>query len=68
MKADDQQRSHLRADTRHQQFKIDKSRTFIFENGWGVNSMWVENILQADSWVPTCVSTSKSILHLLINF
>ena len=54
-KADDQWRSHLRTDTEDQQYKVNKTWTWIFNNGQGVNSKWVEDLLQADSWIPTLV-------------
>ena len=54
-KSDDQQRSHLCTDTEDWQYKFNKTRTWIFNNGRGVNSKWVEDLLQADSWIPTHV-------------
>ena len=54
-KADDQQRSHLCTDTEDWQYKVNKTWTWILNNGWGVNSKWVEDLLQADSWIPTHV-------------
>lgn len=54
-KVDDQRRSHLRTDTEHRQHQVNKTRSWIFDKGRGVNSTWVEDLLQADSWVPTRV-------------
>jgi hypothetical protein len=54
-KADDQRRDHLRTDTERRRSKVEKSRTYIFENGRGVNSTWVNDLLQEDSWIPTQV-------------
>jgi hypothetical protein len=55
-KADDQRRAHVRTDTERRQSKVEQSRKFIFENGRGVNSTSVNNLLQEDSWIPTRVS------------
>ena len=54
-KADDQRRSHLHTDTEDRQYKVNKTWTWIFNNRRGVNSKWVEDLLQSDSWIPTCV-------------
>src|SRR5271169_1397193 len=53
---DDQRRAHIRVDTDQRQDKVDTSRKWIFENGRGVNSQPVNNIIQEDSYVPTRVS------------
>src|SRR5260221_2403151 len=60
-KVDDQQRAHLRTHTEHRQHKIDKSRTYMDDNGRGVNSTWLEDLLQADSFIPTRVSASETL-------
>ena len=54
-KVDDQRRSHLCTDTEQRQHKVNQTQTWIFNNGRGINSTWVENLLQADSWIPTRV-------------
>ena len=63
-KADEQRRSHLRTDTEHRQHGVNKTRTWIFDKGRGVNSTWVEDLLQPDSWVPTRVRAFISLLFL----
>ena len=67
-KADDQRRSHIRTDTEHRQNKVNKTRTWIFDQGRGVNSTWVEDLLQADSWIPTHVWAFLSLRFLFIDF
>lgn len=61
-KVDDQRRTHLRTDTEHRQHQVNKTRTWIFNKGRGVTSTWVEDLLQADSWVPTRVRAFISLL------
>jgi Plavaka transposase len=54
---DDQRRAHIRVDTGQRQDKVNASRRWIFENGRGVNSQAINDILQEDSYVPTRVSS-----------
>ena len=61
-KADNQRRGHLRTDTEQRQSKVNQSRTWIFENGRGVNSTWVNDLLQEDSWIPTRVGIHLNLL------
>jgi len=55
-RVDDQRRSHSRVDTQSRQRKVESTRKYIFEQGRGVNSMAVNDILQEDSYIPTRVS------------
>jgi hypothetical protein len=64
-KVDDQRRDHVRTDTERRQSKVEKSRQYIFENGRGVNSTWVNDLLQEDSWIPTRVGT-QGLLNMLL--
>jgi hypothetical protein len=65
-KADDQRRDHVRMDTERRQSKVEKSRTYIFENSRGVNSTWVNDLLQEDSWIPTRVGRFFKYFILLV--
>jgi len=56
-KVDDQRRANLRIDTERRQSKVENSRTWIFDSGRGINSTWVNNLLQEDSWTPTRVGS-----------
>ena len=55
---DDQWCTHIRTDTDQQQDKVNTSWKLIFEKGWGINSQWVNSILQDDCYIPTWVSYS----------
>lgn len=65
-KIDDQRRKQLRTDTEQRQSKVDQSRKWIFEDGKGINSTWVNNLLQEGSWIPNHVSLN-ALLVLFIN-
>src|SRR6266498_1543035 len=54
-RVDDQRRSHSHVDTQSRQRKVESTRKYIFEQGRGVNSMAVNDILQEDSYIPTRV-------------
>jgi hypothetical protein len=60
-RVDDQRRSHFRVDTQPRQRNVETTRKFIFEQGRGVNSTYVNNILQEDSYTPTRVSPTWSL-------
>lgn len=67
-KADDQRRGHLCTDNERRQRKVDRSRSYIFENGRSINSTYVDNLLQEESWIPTRVKIillCLSLTHLL---
>jgi hypothetical protein len=60
-RVDDQRRSHFRVDTQPRQRKVETSRKYIFEQGRGVNSKYVNDVLQEDSYTPTRVSPTWSL-------
>ena len=67
-KVDDQRCDHLRTDTEQRQSKVEKSRTWIFDSGRGVNSTWVNNLLQEDSWMSTQVGIPLKLVVCLLNW
>ena len=53
---DDQWCVHIRVDTNWWQDRVNTAQKWIFEKGRGVNSQWVNDILQDDCYIPTQVS------------
>lgn len=62
-RVDDQRRSHSRVDTPSRQRKVETTQKCIFEQGRGVNSKAVNDILQEDSYTPTRVSLIGHYFH-----
>jgi len=58
---DRQRREHARIDTPSRQQKVDMTREWIFEKGYGVKSAAVERVLGPESLVPTRVT--NNIFH-----
>ena len=62
-RVDDQKHSHSHVDTPLWQCKVETTRKYIFEQGWGVNSKAINDILQEDSYTPTRVSLIGHYFH-----
>lgn len=57
MKRDVKRREKLaRVDDEHRSSRVSKTRSFIYEKGYGVKSTAVEKMLSSKSEVPTTVS------------
>lgn len=52
---DEQRRAHIRVDDERRRDRIDLTRGWIYEKGKSVNSKNIDDILQAESLVPTRV-------------
>lgn len=67
MVRDRQQRATLvRSDTSRSPL-VATARSLIYEKHYGIDSVAVETILKADSWVPTSVRTSISLFLTFTN-
>jgi hypothetical protein len=67
-KRDDERRvKQARIDNEHRQHDVDLARSFMFTRGDGPTSTAVENVLDAESRVPTRVSVFSSSNFIIIN-
>jgi hypothetical protein len=63
-----QRKTLARIDDETRRGKVDLARDIIYNRHYVVNSTAVENILKAQSWVPTDVSASLITSELVANF
>lgn len=61
---DEQHRAHIRVDNERRRDRINLTRGWIYEKGKSVNSKNIDDILQAESLVPTrvCVQIVSLLL------
>lgn len=63
-KADMNARKHERVDNHPRRSEVDRTRSWIYERGYGINSVRIDRVLGSKSYVPTRVSILFSTMLL----